>query len=172
MNIADMVEQISARLPELAWKLNALGSTLKANTLPPALFRARVEITPQSCIDEIKNDLTVLSQQTGQRSVNYLADRIHQKINVLVRLCQVHARKNIPQRQVHFGVQTLSTRQQWLQVMRDDITRLTEQQHALTCALNNAKSTPQALLQLQNELGEAERCLTLAKETYERATRW
>ena len=170
----ESVERLSARLPELEWKLSLLGKALNPKLLPRGMFRDRLEFTAQSCADEIKAELTTLKQQTNERSARYLADRISQKINVLVRLCHVHLSKKMPERQVNFGVQTLSTRQQWLQALHDDIVRLATQQQALTSALITLRTenNTQAILSLQAELGEADRRLTLAKETLARATRW
>ena len=172
--IDDVVLNLSARLPELEWKLRCLGSLISSKRLPRGLFREQSEFTTRSCIDEIKNDLTSLKNQTNERSAHYLAERVNQKISVLVKLCQIQMGKQQPERQVQFGVHALSTRQQWLQTLVDEIAQLSEEQQALSRtflslqALNNAS----VVLSVQVELGEAERRLTLAKEALARATRY
>ncbi len=165
--IQESLQSLSARLPELEWKLKTLNIALHAKNTPPGLFYNRVDMTPQSCIAEIKADLRVLAAQANERSGHYLADRISQKINVLVRLCQMHTDKQPAIREVNFGVQMISTRQQWLQTVQDDIAKLVEQQQALasTLAKMQRSDNKYASLSLQAELGEVERRLTLARET-------
>ena len=167
-SIDESVRVLSARLPELEWKLSVLHSVFNPNRLPRGLFLSQFEFTPQSCIDEIKADLRVLSDHKNERSAHYLAERISKKINVLVQLCKVPVKKHSP---TTFGVQSISTRQQWLQTLEDDISRLSEQQRALTASFSRLQMgvDPQAVLSLQAELGEVERCLTLARETLTRA---
>lgn len=172
--LLESIERLTARLPELEWQLSLLGKAFTPKLLPRGMFSDRLEFTAQSCTDEIKAELKKLKQQTNEASVHYLSGRISQKINVLVRLCQVHMDKKTPDRQVGFGVKTLSTRQQWLQSLHEDIARLTMQQQALTSALVilRAENNTPAILSVQAESGEADRRLTLAKEALARATRW
>ena len=170
--IKESVQILSARLPELMWKLGTLRSTFNPQRLPRGLFNSQLEMTPQSCIDEINDDLQVLNNHKNERSVQYLAERVSQKINVLVRLCQIQADKKPFEHPLTFGVQTISTRQQWLGNLQDDIVKLNTQQLALTAALGKLKvgHDSQAILSLQAEVGEVERRLTLARETLARAT--
>lgn len=172
--IKESVQMLSARLPELVWKLGSLHSVLNPKLLPRGLFKAQLEMTPQSCIDEIHADLHVLNEHKNERSVRYLAERVSQKINVLVRLCQMQTDKEQPVGQpLACGVQGISTRQQWLCNLEDDITRLATQQVALTTTLNKLQTRlddPLVILSIQAEVGEVERRLTLARETLARAT--
>lgn len=159
------------RLPELEWKLQSSNTLINQSSLPRGLFRSETESTPRSYIEEIRSDILALQQQTNERGAHYLAARVSQKISVLVRLCQLQARKKVPAQKVHFGVQAISTRQQWLQGIKEDVERLTVQKEALLSALKNrgVKSAPQVLLNLQVELGEIEQQLTLANEALVRA---
>ena len=171
ISIDETVRILSDRLPELAWKLGPLEASLNYKLLPRGLFNYQFEITPQSCIDEINADLRAIKTQKNERCAHYLAERVHQKINVLVRLCQTRAQKKSPPPSVSFGLHAISTRQQWLQTLQDDIAGLNQQRQALTVALNQRQglSQPNAILSLQAELGELERRLTLMRETLARA---
>lgn len=124
-----------------------------------------------ACVAEIKADVELLSQQKNERSAFYLAERIRQKINVLVALCQIHNRKNKPEEKVSFGVKMLSTRQQWIHDLELDIHTLEKQQQAMTKTLEQMLryNKTEAILDLKAELGKIERRLTLAKETFNRA---
>ncbi len=202
--MSDLVQQLANRLPELEWKLSCLGLTLKPSLFPRGLFRSRLELTSQSCIDEIKADLQMMKQLTrssfpknspsrglsagssdrpsimdpadkprdvgSERSVQYLAVRVEQKINVLVRICQQSLEKKTPQREVYFGVQAISTRQQWLKSLQDEVDTLSHQHQALETAISTSKANNniQTTLSLEKELGEAYRRLTLAKEMFSR----
>lgn len=170
--INETVRLLSARLPELAWKLGALDSTLNPKLLPRGLFNYQFEMTPQSCIDEINENLQAVKNQTNERSAHYLAERIHQKINVLVRLCHLRGEKKSQAGSMPFGVQAINTRQQWLQTLQDDIASLNAQQQALQHAFLRLQGLGDStsILSLQAELGEIERRLTLANETLMRAT--
>lgn len=171
--ICEMVESLSARLPELSWKLGLKYSVLNPKLLPRGLFKEQMEMTPQSCINEIKADLVRIGSIKNERSLSYMVDRVSQKIHVLVRLCQWAEEKNayLPA-SPSFGMQVISTRQQWLAALREDIERLDAQCLALSHTLTLLKkgNDTKATLNLQSELGEVERRLTLARETLERAT--
>ena len=170
--INDSVRILSARLPELVWKLSTLQSVFNPTLLPRGLFKDQLEMTPQSCIDEINADLQLLKDHKNERSVRFLTERVSQKINVLVRLCQMQSDKKPSAQSMTFGVQAISTRQQWLENLQEDIDRLSTQHLALTATLNKlqAGSDLRATLSLQAEVGEVERRLTLARETLARAT--
>ena len=171
----DDLAKLSYRLPELEWKLSQLGDSWSAHSLPPGLFTSSIEITAHHCINEIKENLRRLSAQTNQRCALSLADKINQQINVLVRICTLHANKPNKNTVTRFGVQSISTRQQWLVTLHDDIERLTNQQQSLTHTLkthqvNNVQNS--IIQRLQQELGEVERKLTIAKENLVKATDW
>ena len=172
-SIDDTVRVLAARLPELAWKLGSLYTTIHAHLLPRSLFKERLEMTPESCIAEIKADLNALSHQRNERSAHYLAKRTSQKINVLVHLCQLPSKPQDPNRQAPINIETISTRQQWLRDLEGEIATLSAQHLALQSTLDKLQTTkgPDAVLNLQSALGEVLRRLTLAKETFDRATR-
>lgn len=169
--LAELLTELSSRLPELEWKISGLSVALSSHNLPKGLFRHGVELTGSGCINEIKEEIHKLSQQKNERSAHFLAERIKQKINVLVALCQIDGKKNKPQAKANFGLTMLSTRQQWIQGLEADISTLTRQQQAMTKSLQqmNNGSKPEAILKLRAELGEVERRLTLAQETLNQA---
>lgn len=177
MTIHDSLASLSARLPELEWKLNTGRVMINPTQLPRGLFRERLEMTAQSCVDDVKADLLALTNQPNERSVRFLAERVSRKINVLIRLCQVTpalSSSSKPVRSVALGVQTISTRQQWLQSLQREVDCLTEQHAAVYATISErsrsgAMRTPEILLGLQAELGELDRRLTLAKEVLSRA---
>lgn len=165
----ELLTGLIARLPELEWKISGLG--IANHSLPKGLFRTYRETNGSAYVAEIKEDLQSLSQQKNARSALYLAERIRQKVNVLVALCHMHKRRNKSEEKVYFGVKMLGTRQQWINDLEADIHVLETQQQAMHKTLeqmlrgNNAE----AILQLKAELGEIERRLTLARETLNRA---
>lgn len=169
----DYIKTLSARLPELSWQLGLLNhAEFNAYKFPRGLFKYSIEMTPQSCIDEIVDDLKLLAKHKTYRSTQYLALRVSQKINVLVRLCQMKkTNKSLPLAQP-FTVQTISTRQQWLADLAQDIQKLRLQEQAVTKRLAQSKSHNDStvILNMQAELGEIKRRLTLAEETLSRAT--
>jgi hypothetical protein len=166
-----LLEELKSRLPELEWKLSDFKTAISRSSLPIGLFRTRVELTGTACINEIKKDIQFLSQQENERSAHYLASKIHQKINVLVTLCQMTRQASKSENKVLFAVKKLSSRQQWVQSLEHDVNTLRAQQQALikTLELKQQTSDTEAELHLLKELGEVERRLTLAKETLTRA---
>lgn len=169
--INDLLVELTSRLPELEWKISGLSSIISSHSVPRGLFRSGIELTGPACIEEIKLDIHALSHQKNERSGHFLADRIKQKVNVLVALCQMDSRKSKPEGKVYFGMKMLSTRQQWIQTLERDITTLVMQQQAMTKALEQMKCSTNAvaILSLQGELGEVERRLTLAREALNQA---
>lgn len=171
MDYSALLQELTARLPELEWKISALEASLSMHSLPRGLFRPHLEVTATTCIEEIKADIRTLAEQKMASSAYYLAQRIQQKINVLVTLCHLQSSKPKNRKKTNFGLSSISTRQQWLQSLEQDINRLTEQQEAMSKALLHmqTRGDSQAILQLKAELGEVEKRLTLAKETFARA---
>ena len=110
--ISELLDELTARLPELEWKIGELNASFSNHSLPPGLFRRAIEPSGSACVAEIKTDIQALSQQKNERSAHYLAERIKQKINVLVALCQIQSRKTKPEDKNYFGIKMLSTRQQ------------------------------------------------------------
>ncbi|CAM2824552.1 primosomal replication protein PriC [Legionella worsleiensis] len=170
-HVDELLNELSSRLPELEWKISTLNSFISTSNLPRGLFKVGFELTGAECVKEIQADIQALSQQKNERSALFLAERIKQKINVLVSLCQIKSRKIKPEQQASFGVKMLSTRQQWIQSLEQDIHVLTQQQQAMARSLEHLKRSGDtaAILALHAELGEVERRLTLARETLSQA---
>ena len=167
----EILSKLHARLPELEWKISVLGSLFSFRNLPKGLFRLEKESSGAACVAEIKSDIQALSQQENQRSAFYLAERIRQKVNVLVVLCQIHKQRNKPEEKRFFGVEMLSSRQQRLHALETEVNSLLEQQQAMIKTLERLKHDPNSnvVLHLKADLGEIERRLTLAKEALNRA---
>ncbi len=172
-NIDELLAELTTRLPELEWKINSFSPLIRSQSLPRGLFRSGPELTGMSCIEEIKADIHVLSQQKSKNSAQYVATKIRQKVDVLVTLCQMESRKNKKEEKVHFGIKVLSTRQQWITTLEQDIKTLESQQQAMIKTLGQMQraSNITAVLSLQAELGEIEKRLTLARETLNQAIR-
>lgn len=171
--IDESTEALSSRLPELSWKLRSCFTFINPTLLPRGLFRATLEITPQSCVDDITRDISSLKQEQNERVGHFLATRINQKINVLVRLCQQRKELQAVQMPASFTLDRLSSRSQWLKNVQDDIVSLKEQQQALQKSLQHAQQCGKdhgVVLKITAELGEVRRCLTLAEETLAKAT--
>ncbi len=166
----DLCDQVCARLPELEWRLSQLGTILHAGLLPRGLFTPSLNLDAQHCIADIKHDVVVLAQQKQRQRAYYLADRIHQKIEVLVRFCNLN-RNKMPaaNRTSVFTLDALSTRQQWLSGMQARVSALTEQQAALKNADHMLRGSTESRLRLDAELGDVTQKLTLAQESLLRA---
>jgi hypothetical protein len=172
MNDKAILEELAERLPELEWKMNSLGALFSAYALPKGLFRPSMDGSATACIAEIKADIQQLTVQKNESSAYYLAARIQKKISVLVALCHLQANKPKVERKINFGLNKISTRQQWLQTLENEINLLTLQQEAQIKAIQQmqTRGDTQALLQLQVDLGDVEKRLTLAKETFSSGT--
>lgn len=160
-----LLADLSSRLPELEWKVGNL-SSFSAQVLPPGLFRSCFGLTAKDCVNEIKSDIHALSQQKHAGCASYIAQRIQQKINVLVSVCQIQTRKGKPEETIHFGLGMLSTRQQWIHDLEQDIQALILQQQAMVRTLEQMKSLSNVagILSMQTELGALNKRLTLARE--------
>lgn len=164
--LQQVLSELNARLPELEWKIRDL--SLSHKNIPHGLFRIKHGLSGNLCVEEIRADILTLSRQNNDRGIHYLAQRIQRKIDVLVTLCQIDNRKSKPVEKVSFGLNSLSTRQQWLKTLEQDIQALTIQKLALTKTLEQKKSTHNATtyLNLSAELGEIDKRLTLAQEAF------
>ena len=162
----EILNRLIARIPELEWKVRDIGTFISSQNIPKGLFRI-AEPSGASCIAEIKADIYRLSQQNDERSAIYMAERLRQKVNVLVVLCQVYHRKNKPENKFGFCVNMLSTRQQWINDLEAEINLLVEQQQAIKNTLEQLKfhhPKSNIILNVKLDLGEVERRLTLARE--------
>ncbi|MCL9683277.1 primosomal replication protein PriC [Legionella maioricensis] len=171
--INELLAELTSRLPELEWKVNGLSSLISGQNVPRGLFRSSNELTGSACVEEIKADIQALSHQKNERSAHFLANRIKQKVNVLVALCQIDSKKNKVEEKTHFGVKMLSTRQQWIENLEIEVSTLEKQQQAIAKALTQMKRTnanAAAILTVQSELGVVQKRLTLAREALNQAT--
>lgn len=164
---ASTIAQLEARLPELEWKLGQLEVHLSAKSISSGIFQQRFQMTPQTCIQEIKSDLNALKMQANGQRAEFLAVRLGRKISTLVKLCQMSRPKQDLEPREHFKVQAMRTRQQWIQEIQNDRMKLAEQKQSLSARMSqlDAQNTELALT-IKRELGEVERRLTLAQEKY------
>lgn len=170
MNLSEVLKALQSRLPELAWQLGKPGIHFTRQSLPPGLFRYYGE-EPDGFIQEIKSDIHSLTHHSNTKVAQYLAEKINQKINVLVAICSETRRQAVREEPQVFIMDKLSTRQQWLSSMEAVVQRLDEQKKSLEKALADKNNARDCLvsLQLRKELGALEKELTLAKEAYARA---
>jgi len=165
--LANILQTLTDRLPELEWRLSKL-TTIHASTLPSGLFRLSERdgwFIPQVCIDEVKQDIVSLREAHETRVGLFLAERVSQKINVLLRLCQVYRRKTEVKSRVSLDMKQLVTRQQWLEIIEKDIEKLRHLQAGIQCALEKNTHLPEAIITLQQDLTEITRQLNGAQET-------
>jgi hypothetical protein len=169
--IDELLTELTSRLPELEWKISGLNSLISSQSMPKGLFRSSNELTGAACIEEIQVDIQALSHQKNERGAHFLANRIKQKINVLVTLCRIEGGKNKAEEKKQFSVKMLSTRQQWIASLEKEVFTLEKQQHAIAKALIQMKRSTNAaaVLTVQGELGEVQRRLTLAREALDQA---
>lgn len=171
-DIASLLMELDSRLPELEWQLGKQGVYIEPHNLPEGLFGTACRTNAAACIAEIRLDMERLALQENQPAALHLAERIRQKIRVLVMACRNKntGRDKKVQEQKGFHPDALSTRQQWLQSLEKTIKTLTAQKDALVRAMaaKSPAGNQEALLALQAELGQAERRLTLVQEAWDK----
>lgn len=175
MSMNASLADLLARLPELEWQFSKLGTSFSPKGLPRGLFRLQDdEAGSSSYIGEIKADIAALADHNNVHAVRYLALKINQKIAVLVALC-AHQKRHSPLKigPTDLDATFLGTRMERLNDLELTIKMHGEQKEALVKALMQRESLrdSEAQLALQRELGEIEKCLTLAQEAYARAIR-
>lgn len=169
MNVNKLLTELLARMPELEWQLSKLGAVFSPSTLPPGLFHQPYDAPVTDYIAEIKKDIARLSSQTNFQRTHYLALKINQKINVLVALCASYNQKAT--QDTSCVIDALLTRKSWLATMEQNLQTFSVQQDALIRRMEQRTSlSMDAQLNLQKELGELEKKLTLVREAYFRAT--
>ena len=165
--IEDLLDELNLRLPELSWKLGTLNPGINRFHLPHGLFRSRYEAGGEACIQEIKTDIQNLLREKNSAGALYLAERIKQKVSVLVRLCQLDETSKQPLEQpARFALKELSTRKQWFESLEQELEQLKSQHQALSSALERSAKIldTQRTLAMQHELGQIEKRMTLVKE--------
>lgn len=171
-NINQLLVELRSRLPELEWKITNLNQAFSAHHLPRELFPSTPDWHAKDCIINIKRDIQQLSSQKTQTSAYYLAQRIKQKISVLVRLCQLDKVEKKTKDKLYFGVKSLSTRQQRVSELEVEINMLLTQREALADTLSHLKKekAPTIVIRVSAELGEVEKRITIAQEILKKLT--
>lgn len=173
----DQLEQLRARIPELEWQLSKMDSCFPSSVLPKGLFRQPWDRPGSAYANEIKEDLSLLAsyskQAQNKTATQFLALKINQKIHVLVSLCKQYQRDNTGEKSTSYAITNISTRQEWLQNLETQIQAMHRQKEALLEALSQKKGQNDAIsgLSLRKELGELEKKVTLAEETFVKATK-
>ena len=167
--IDDSVIQLETRLPELAWKLNKLRHVALAQLLPQGLFRDMSAPTPHTLLDDVKNDLASFKQQVNPLCKQHIAQKIHQKIAVLVYLCQRYSSDDISTaKKTTWHLQEMSTRQQLFDTLYRELEELKLQKHALQnsmAAQRSANKTPEiATCNQQLRLKQEKEMLTVKEK--------
>ncbi|QRN02692.1 hypothetical protein GH742_01725 [Legionella sp. MW5194] len=165
--VQGLLNELNARLPELEWKLANLHA-FNPLSLPKGLFQTTNGSLAGAFIAEVKHDIDRLAERDDLQSARFVAERIKQKINVLVNLCQLNEKVRTPIEKPAYTLPRIMTRQQWLQSLEKDLDALGHQHQAL---LNRHQKNldAEAQLRLQAELGELEKRMTLLRETYQKA---
>ena len=130
MRFNDFIVEIESRLPELEWKLNAIGQYINKKQLPRGSFRLKLELTPEDCIKEIREDLFNLKQEKNPIVANHLASRIGAKINILVSICKLKDNKTLVYKS-NVELKAISTRETFLKNIETNIYKLELQKQAL-----------------------------------------
>jgi len=166
------LRKVVERLPELEWKLGALGRKLNVNALPRGLFHKVTNGCAKGFVDNIKTDIDEMQLELSGRRGRYLASRIEQKISVLVQLCQLHSKKTKTTDYVGASIQSLKTRQSWLQGLDDEMSKLSKQRQALVQRLHhiNAEKNTELALTIHADIGKLEQRLSMAKEQFDKAS--
>lgn len=175
MDKADPFHQLRTRITELEWQLSKYASQFSAQSLPKGLFRQDISAQAQAYASEIKDDLLVLESGYQRKAFETtgLALKIQQKIMVLVNLCKQYHRAGLTDEvKPSYHLDKISTRQAWLQSLESEITVLRQQRDALKNQLQEKERGDDLGLQLslRTELGDLEKRLTLAEETFGQAT--
>ncbi|MDX1837815.1 hypothetical protein DIZ81_09090 [Legionella taurinensis] len=165
--VQGLLNELNARLPELEWKLANLHA-FNPLSLPKGLFQTANAPLASAFIAEVKHDIDRLAERDDLQTARFVAERIKQKINVLVTLCQLNEKSRAPIEKPGYTLPRIMTRQQWLQSLENDLEVLRNQHQALLNR-NQKNLDAEAQLRLQAELGELEKRMTLLRETYQKA---
>ncbi|WP_419419574.1 hypothetical protein ACNVED_13865 [Legionella sp. D16C41] len=165
-----LLTDLLARLPELEWQLGKFGLLFSPKLFPHGLFRCHPSEDIKAYSNEIKADIRVLTQQENNKLAHYLAMKINQKVNVLVTFCQQQLSQKVTLEDNNFNLNKLTTRQQWILSLEEQISLLTKQKEALANRLSQTnKAEDKIILKLKAELGQIQKQLTLAEEAYHKA---
>lgn len=172
--IKALLEDLESRLPELEWKISNLAHPLHASMLPRGLFNLAWDAPALAYIEVIKKDLYLLRQTTlSQKTAFFLAQTLHRKISVLVRVCQREEEKTWVISADFFKMKTMTTRPKWLEQLQKDIYFLEKQEKALQALLSHLEGERKEVLgkRVSSDLLKIKKRLDLAKDTYKRYQR-
>ena len=165
----DFLKNLEDRLPELAWQLQKLGLSYVTQHLPKDLFPLKDTASIPAYINNIKLDIKALSAGQSFLTQQFIANRITRKINVLVSLCNQTLSPSIRPDNSSLDLQSICTRQHWIKKIEENIIQLNLQKNALLKVQQRPSLSIAAKLNLQKELGELQKLLTVAEETYAKA---
>ncbi|KTD07448.1 hypothetical protein [Legionella jamestowniensis] len=168
MTVSLSLDELEARLPELEWQMSSFGHTISTKILPKGLFRLPETASATAFINDIKTDLKRLANHQNEQSGFYLAQKIQQKINVLIALCRLEV--NPAPRQSNY-LSMITTRQHYVEELGKEKELLLQQRQALINRLEQTNDLG-TRLNLNAEVGEIEKRLTLVQETMVRVTKW
>ncbi len=170
MTIDPLIKAVETRLPELAWKISLLPHRMTLRALPKNLFALSPDAHPSACVAEIKEDLSRLyGFHHNEQKYCYLATRIEQKIEVLVRLCQIETKKQgskLPSAQM---MMRLCRRKHWVEELEQTINQFKQQYQHLKKKTMECKDT-EIQLAMQAELGVLQKKITLLEEKLEQTS--
>lgn len=165
MTIDPMLKEIEDRLPELAWKTSLLPHRMTLSTLPKRLFSLPLDSHPSDCVNEIKHDLRRLNGiERFSQEYAYLVKRIEQKIEVLVRLCQIELKKHDNKSTSAQLMMRLCKRRQWVEELEQSIKNFQQQYDHLRAQIKDDCKDTQVQLIMQADLGLLEKKITILKE--------
>lgn len=166
MNLGYLLEALEARLPELEWQMNSLVILLSEHSLPKGLFRSKFNFEPSFYIAEVKADIKTLASEGSLLAAEFLAKRIHQKINVLIAVCKTRQQDSNVERPLRAVMSMIHTRKEWVESLEKEIANLSIQQQALhnTHQKLQQKGEITAMVAIQKDLGAINRQITLAQE--------
>ena len=157
--VTGLLHSLQARLPELEWQLSKMQDSWLKIRVPPGIFRTSY------FLEEIKADIITLSHASSLKTRSYVAQKLNQKVHVLVRICKQHQKTESKHSKPLLS--TLSSRQQYVQNLFEEIERLHQQYQAL-CNKKQKVNNHTVLIALEEEIGLIQKKVTLAEEEYKK----
>jgi hypothetical protein len=168
-----ILKTLISRLPELRWQLTHLKKTIQPRDLPRGLFKWPRVDQNDVFLQEIQADVDALKLHLNAEAGIYIAKKLKDKIDVLVKICQLASDKSEASDQAaKFGIEALMTRSKWLKCLEDEINHHQKLKHTLEQQLKDlSRAQPEVILGLKKTLGDVCQKLTQLQETYQRAVR-
>lgn len=161
--LEDLTARLKARLPELAWYVNKI-DPIALKRLPKGIFQEQDELSFDACFQEIEAHIERLVSVTNERSQYFLAQKIDEKINILVSFCHYFSKEDVSAKAM-FQVKELKRYHDWMGDVRMKTNQLLSQKEALLRQLdliNEADSLKK--LELLKQIGLIEVALTKSNE--------